>query len=491
MRIRAAALTGVLAGLGLSACAVGPNFEPPKPPSVASYTPNTLPAHTAASSGEGGAAQQFVAGLDVSGRWWTLYRSPALDALVERALRNNPDLQAADAALRAARETYYAQRGVLWPSVSGDYNVVRQKVSATVAPPLASNADLFTLHTAQLNISYTPDVFGGLHRQVESAQAQAEAQRFQTEATYSTLIANLVAAAIEDAMLREQISATRATIKTNADMLAIMRRQFASGEIARSDVTTQAAALAQAEQALPPLDKQHGQQLDLIATLTGRSPADGENEAALASSLSLPTDLPVSLPAKLVEQRPDVRAAEASLHAASAQIGVAIANRLPDITLTASAGGAATELGQLFSHGNSTWSLGADVAQPIFQGGTLLHRQRAAQAAYAQAEAQYRSSVLAAFQNVADTLQALDADARTLASSDRAEREAMAFRDSARRKFDLGEVDRLAVLNADQLLEQAQIVRVQALATRFADTTALFQALGGGWWNRNETQATK
>jgi len=490
--IRAGAFAGVLASIGLSACAVGPNFHAPAAPSVTRFTPAPLPGSTIASSSEPSqTAQQFVTGLDVAGRWWSLYRSPALDALVERALHDNPDLKAADAALRAARETYYAQRGVLAPTIGGDYNGSRQKVSAVLAPPLASNADLFTLHTAQLNISYTPDVFGGLGRQVETARAQAEAQRFQTEATYSTLISNLVVAAIQEALVRDQIAATKAVIRTNAAMLDVMRHQFSLGEIARNDVTTQEAALAQAEQSLPPLERQRGQALDMIAALTGRYPEQGDETVVQFSSLELPRQLPVSVPSKFVEQRPDIRAAEASLHAASAQVGVAVANRLPNITLTASAGGAASELGQLFSRGNYAWAFGADIAQPIFQGRALLHKQRAAEAAYAQAQEQYRSSVLAAFQNVADALQALDADARALASAAASERDTQVSRNSARRKFAEGEVNNLAVLSAEQAVELAQLTRLQSQAARYTDTAALFQALGGGWWNRSETQATK
>ncbi len=491
MGIRAGTFAGFLASLGLSACAVGPNYHAPVAPSATRFTPAPLPNRTASSNFIGGTVQQFVDGLDVSGRWWTLYHSPGLDALVERALHNNPDLQAADAALRVARETYYAQRGVLTPTVGADYNGSRQKISAVLAPPLSSNAELFTLHTAQLNISYTPDVFGGLGRQVESAKAQAEAQRFQTEATYSTLISNLVVAAIQEALVRDQLAATKAVIRTNAVMLDVMRREFSLGEISRNDVTTQEAALAQAEQALPPLEKQRGQALDMIAALTGRYPEQSDEVQIHFSGLELPRQLPVSVPSKFVAQRPDIRAAEASLHAASAQIGVAISNRLPNITLTASAGGSSSELGQLFSHGNGAWAFGADVAQPIFQGRALLHKQRAAEAAYAQAEAQYRSSVLAAFQNVADALQAIETDARALTSAAASERDAELSRSSARKKFEQGEVNNLVVLNADQAVEQAQLTRLQSQAARYTDTAALFQALGGGWWNRSETQATK
>ncbi len=489
--IKAGTFSGVLASLGLSACALGPNFHAPAAPDVTRFTPAPLPNRTAATNVSGGTAQQFVDGLDVSGRWWTLYNSTALDALVDRALHNNPDLQAADAALRVARETFYAQRGILAPTVGADYNGSRQKVAAVLAPPVSSNAELFTLHTAQLSISYTPDVFGGLGRQVESAKAQAEAQRFQTEATYSTLISNLVVAAIQEALVRDQIATTKSVIKTNTAMLDVMRRQFSFGEISRNDVTIQEAALAQVEQTLPPLEKQRGQARDMIAALTGRYPGESDEVQIQLSGLELPSQLPLSVPSKFVEQRPDIRAAEALLHVASAQIGVAISNRLPNISLTASAGGSASELSQLFNHGNSAWALGGDVVQPIFQGRALLHKQRAAEAAYAQAQAQYRSSVLTAFQNVADALQAIETDARALTSAAASERHAEVSRGSARKKFEQGEVNSLVVLNADQAVAQAQLMRLQSQAARYTDTAALFQALGGGWWNRSETLPTK
>jgi NodT family efflux transporter outer membrane factor (OMF) lipoprotein len=466
---------------------VGPDFHAPAPPTVAGYTASPLPARTAAAPTPAGAAQRFVAGLDVSGRWWTSFGSPALDALVDRALAANPDLQAAQAALRVAREAYYAQRGALLPTLDAGYGLTRQKVSQVVAPPLASNVDLYTLHTAQLNVGYVPDLFGGVRRQVESAQAQAESQRFQTEAAYLTLTSNLVAAAIQEASLRDQIAATRGAIEAQSRALQALRDQFARGEIARGDVAAQASALAQLEQSLPPLEKQRAQQADLIAILTGRPPAEVAEDGLRLSDLRLPTTLPVSLPAALVAQRPDVRAAQAALHAASAQIGVAAAARLPNIVLSANAGGASTAVGRLFSPGDVTWALAGSVTQPIFQGGALLHRQRGAQAAYAQAEAQYRSTVLTSFQNVADSLQALQSDASALAAAARAEREAADSLAIAQDAFRHGQVNSIAVFNAEQARQQARLGRVQAEGARLADTAALFEALGGGWWNRSDT----
>jgi NodT family efflux transporter outer membrane factor (OMF) lipoprotein len=480
-------IIGGLAALALGGCAVGPNFQTPAPPSVSRYTREPLAPTTAAAEVPGGAAQQFVQGRDVPGQWWTLYQSPALNALVERALKANPDLEAAQAALRVAREAYYAQRAVLLPSVDASYNLQRQQANATLAPPLTSNNDLFTLSTAQVSVAYTPDVFGGLRRQTESVRAQADAQRFQTEATYLTLTTNVVNAAIQAAMLRDQVSATQAIIKSDSDVLEIMRRQFALGEIGRGDVVGQEAVLAQAQQTLPPLEKQLVQAEDLIADLTGRFPSQAEADDVRLASLTLPADLPLSLPSKLVAQRPDIRAAAANLHAASAQVGVAIANRLPNITLSANAGGASTNIGQMFANGNVFWAVSGTATQTIFDAGALKHRQRGAEAAYDQAKAQYRGTVLSAFQNVADTLQALQSDAATLKAAAVSQRSAAESLTIARQQLALGQVSAIVVLNAEQTYQQTLVARIQSQASRYADTAALLQALGGGWWNRTET----
>jgi NodT family efflux transporter outer membrane factor (OMF) lipoprotein len=487
-RLAAMALARVCAAvLLLAGCAVGPDFHEPAAPAITSLTPEPLPAATAAAPGPAGSPQTFTQGLDIPGQWWTLYRSPALNALIARALEANPDLQSAQAALRAARETYYAQRGALLPTVDVGYNITREQAPATVAPPLSSNVDLYTLHTAQVTVGYTLDVFGAVRRQTEATRAQAESQRYQTEAAYLTLTSNLVAAAIGEASLRDQIDATKAIIGANEQVLAIMRRQLSQGGVSGADVAAQETLVAQARQTLPPLEKQWAQQRDLIADLTGQYPGQSSAETLDFSSLALPTDMPVSLPSAIVAQRPDIRAASANLHAASAELGVAIANRLPNITLAATAGGASTSLSDLFTHGNGFWSLAGDVAQPVFEGGALLHRQRAAKAALDQARAQYRGAVLSAFQNVADSLQALDADARSLSAAAAAERTAGQSLRIAKTQQSLGQSDLIVVLTAEQAYRQAVIAHLQAQTARYLDTAALFESLGGGWWNRAET----
>jgi NodT family efflux transporter outer membrane factor (OMF) lipoprotein len=445
---------------------------------------------TAAADVSGGAAQRFVQGLDLSGQWWTLFRSEQLNQLIEEALKASPTLQAAEATLRVAKENVYAQEGAYFPTVTANVTPSRQlTATGSVSPASASGNPYLSLYSAQLSVSYAPDVFGLNRRTVESLAALEEAQRFELEAAYVTLTSNVVAAAVREASLRGQIDATEAIIKIETELLDLFRRQLALGQVAEVDVAAQEAALAQAEAALPPLQKQLAQQRDLLTALLGGFPSQEPVEIFELSDLHLPEDLPVSLPARLVEQRPDVRAADATLHSASAQIGVAIANRLPNITLTASAGSAATAIDTLFSPGTIFWSVAASLTQTVFDGGTLLHKERAARAAYDEAAAQYRGTVITAMQNVADALRALQFDADALKAAVHAERAAARNLDLVRTQLRLGAVNYLALLNAQMTYQTALSNLVQAQASRYADTAALFQALGGGWWNRMDVVA--
>ncbi|MGD1074936.1 MAG: efflux transporter outer membrane subunit [Thermodesulfovibrionales bacterium] len=473
----------------MTGCAVGPNYQRPTTPHVDRYTPQPLPAQTASVEVKGGEAQRFMQDMDIPGQWWTLFHSKPLNDLIEQALRANPDMEAAQAALRVAWENVSAERGAFFPSIEANFNPTRQKISNELTSPLANNSYIFNLHTAQVSVAYVPDVFGGTRRQVESLKAQADLQRFQVEATYLTLTSNVVAAAVQEAALRGQIAATKQIRDMQSQSLEKNKRQYEWGQIARGDVVAQEAALAQVQSTLPPLEKQLAQQRDLLARLAGRFPSESLDEEFELSSLQLPQELPVSLPSKLVAQRPDVRSAEEQLHSTSAEIGVSIANRLPNITLSANAGSSATSISQLFTSGTGFWTLAGNLTQPIFQGGTLLHRQRAAEAAYDQAAAQYRSVVLTAFQNVADTLHAIQSDADALKASAAAERAAAKSLAIARSQLELGQISYLALLNAEQTYQQAMINLGQALANRYADTAALFQALGGGWWNRSDVPA--
>jgi NodT family efflux transporter outer membrane factor (OMF) lipoprotein len=469
----------------VAGCAAGPDYRKPPAPGVDRYTAAPLAAQTAAAATQGGAAQRLVAGQDVPERWWTLFGSDALDRIVAAALAANPDVQAADAALRAARESAAVQRGAYLPTVDAQLTPTRQKTAPSVASGAASGASLYTLHTAQLNIAYAADVFGATRRQVEAADAQVDVARFQHQAARLALEANVVAAAIQEASLRAQLDATTDLVGLARKQLDAARRQRQAGQVGMADVAAQEAALAQIEAGLPPLEKQLAQQRDLLAVLAGRYPSDDNGLRFDFGTLALPGDLPVSLPARLVERRPDVRAAEAQLHAASARIGAAQAARLPDIALTAALGSAALDAGTLFRAGTGFWSIGADLVQPIFHGGALRHQERAAEALYDQAAAQYRGTVLAAFRDVADALHAVDADARALQAALAAQQAAQKSLAIATRQWELGAAGHPAVLQAQQGYQQAAIALVQARAARYADTVALFQALGGGW--REET----
>jgi NodT family efflux transporter outer membrane factor (OMF) lipoprotein len=475
----------------LASCAVGPDFAPPPAPNVPGYTPERLAPTTSSAVTAGGETQRFLKDLDLPGQWWTLFHSRQLNALVEQALASNQDLKAAQAALRVARENVRAQQGQLWPQVDGNASAFRGL--PPIGGPLDNSfqAPTFNLFTTQLSISYVPDVFGGTRRSIEVLVAQKDQQRFQLEATYLTLTSNLAGAAVQEASLRGQIVATRQIIKAERDTLDLLRKQRAAGQIAEADAVAQEAALAQVEQTLPPLEKQLAQVRNLLAALAGGFPSDRLPMRFELSGLRLPRKLPVSIPAKLIEQRPDVRMAEEALHAASAQIGVTIAARLPNITLTANAGSTSDAIRTMFGSGTQFWTVTGAVTQPIFHGGTLFHQELAAKATFDEAQAQYRSTVITAFQNVADALRAIQSDAVALQKAVAAERAASRSLDIVRGRLKLGDVNYLALLNAQQTYQQAVLTLAQARAARYADTVALFQALGGGWWNRQDVEAEK
>jgi NodT family efflux transporter outer membrane factor (OMF) lipoprotein len=472
----------------LAGCAVGPDFIEPVAPDVTGYTKEPLRSSSASAGSGLDQNQRFIRDLDIPGQWWAAFHSRPLNDLIEYALQHNADLQTAQAALRVAYQNAEAQKSAFWPTVGGNYNSYTQKASTEVSPPGNSTGPYLSLHTLQLDVAYTPDVFGLVRRGVESAQAVTANQQYQLEATYLTLTSNVVAAAVQEASLRAQIEATKKIIRIETDLLGLLKRQLALGQVAVADVLVQEAALAQAELLLPPLEKSLAQQRNLLTALAGRYPSNEIEEKFTLASLKLPSELPVSLPSALVEHRPDVKAAEANLHTASAAIGVAIANRLPLVNLTATVATSATNWGLLFTEPTSAYLLVGAVAQPLFDGFNLYHKQKAAEAAYDEAEAQYRSTVIDAFQNVADSLRAIQADARELKAAVHAEDAALKSLNIVRKQAELGQVNSLAILNAQQTYLTALLTRVQAQASRFADTAALFQALGGGWWNRMDVE---
>jgi NodT family efflux transporter outer membrane factor (OMF) lipoprotein len=472
------ALPGVALAAALAGCAVGPDFKTPASPSATAYTPATLPAQTAAGPEP---AQRFAPGSPVTPRWWTELGSARLDALEDEALRANPDLQSARAALTQAREAWLAQRASQLPTVQLDGSALRARNSAAIAPPLSSNAQLYSLYNAQFNVAYVVDVFGGQRRQTEAAAAQADVQHMQTEAAYLTLTANVANAAVQLASLDSQMDDTRRIIEANQRTVDVTRRRQRLGEASTVDVAAAETALEQAALAAPALQRQIDQERDLLAALIGRAPSDAPTDRLVLSDFSLPASLPVSLPADLVRQRPDVRAAEANVHAASALVGVAMAARLPTFTLGASAGGASGNLSTLLAGPNTLWSLTGSASQTVFDAGALRHKQKAAEAALDQAKAQYRGAVLAALQNTADVLQAIVDDADGLTHAARAAQASDHSVKLARDGYDHGQTGALPLLTAQAADAQAQLALTQARAARLIDTIALFQALGGGW----------
>lgn len=468
----APALASVLA---LTACEVGPNFHRPAAPADTSY------ARTPIQAGN----QHLVAGRDIPGEWWQLFHSPPLDRLVKNAVAANPDLDAARAALREARENLRAGQGALFPTVGASVQPGRELLSGA-EEGVPQEHPTFSLVTSSLNVSYAVDVFGGTRRQIESLGAQVDYERFELEAAYLTLTSNVIVAAIQEASLRGQIAATRDIIADQQHELDLVRSRFGLGAASRADVLTQEAQLAQTKATLPPLEQQLAQTRDQLTALAGRMPSNEIGETFDLAALSLPMELPVTIPSKLIDQRPDIRAAEAQLHAASAQIGVATAAQLPQFNITASAGYASTGITNMFDPAFGTWSILGGVSQSLFDAGTLLHKKRAAVAAFDQIAAQYRGTVIKAAQNVADALHALQSDADALAAQNAAERSAFASLDLSRRQYALGAIDYLTLLNAQRTWQQARINLVQAQAARYSDTAALFQALGGGWWNRSD-----
>lgn len=475
----------------LTGCAVGPDFEHPAKPDVTSYDSDALPPQTDATQGaadaSSGNAQKFALSCDIPQEWWQLFHSQPLNNLVEQALKSNPDLAAQQAALRAAEEEVEAGEGSLFPTVSGDLGSSRQKTAGAAYGGDFPGA-IYTLHNASVSVAYGLDLFGGVRRQIEELEAQADYQRFELEAARLTLTANVVTTAVQEASLRGQIAATQKIVEDEQKQFDLLQRQLEMGGVAKSAVLAQKATLEETRASLPPLEKQLAQTRHELSALVGQFPSEKLGAQFDLASLDLPGTLPVSLPSQLVDRRPDIEAADAYLHSASAAIGVAVANRLPQITLSADIGDEANTLSKLFSPGTGIWAMGFSASQTIFDFGTLEHEEGAARAQFDQAAAIYRKTVLAAFQNVADTLRALQSDATALKTQTTAEHAAADSLKLAEAQFHDGAISYLALLDAERTEQQARVTEVQAEALRYADTAALFEALGGGWWNRDKTQ---
>lgn len=510
------AMAALLCGTAVMSCSVGPDFKRAPVPPKAGYAASPLPRQTNAAATTNGQTQVYRLGWDIPGDWWRVFRSPMLDRYVREALAHNPTLEQAQATLRQAREQVYVARGQLYPSLDGGLNASRnqnalgsfggstttsalggapnlnQSLGSTAGSAGTTGASpfplLYSIYDATVNASYNVDIWGGTRRSIESQKAQREYQRYELEASYLTITTSVVTAAITDASLRGQIRADEAIIQAETEALRILNARFELGAVSRADVLTQQTVLAQARANLPLLHKQLEQTRDQLMALTGRFPTEDDGLGFDLDNLQLPADLPVSLPSAVLDQRPDIRAAEAQVHSATAQVGVTTSNLLPQLTLSASYGTEGSGAGQLFQPGSEIYTIGAGLTQPIFRGGTLWHQRREAQAQLDAAVAQYRATVVNAFQNVADALRAVQNDADVLASDVEAARSAQESLRIAKLQFDAGSLTYLTLLTTEQQYQQTAITEIQAQAQRFADTAALFQALGGGWWHRHDAR---
>ncbi|MCH4089705.1 efflux transporter outer membrane subunit [Acetobacter sp.] len=476
--------------LMLAGCAVGPDFHRPSAP-VTSYMQGGLPKSSGGRTGVSSALdgdQIFRPDADIPADWWRLFHYPELDQLLKRILARNPSLEAAKQSLYAAQQDKLASESALYPSVSGYFNPARFKTSRAYSNVPIANSWLYNMHTAQLNISYSPDLWGGIRRQVEAAAAEREAQKYQLEAAWLTLTSSAVDAAISYAMVREEIATTNTLISQQEAVLHSMEMQQKLGDVSLADLAQQQTLLAQTRATLPTLRQTLAALHDEIAALANDQPDQPTPEFELAR-FTLPAELPVSLPAQLINQRPDIRTSEAYYHVACAHVGVAIANRLPNVQLGFSPGFAAASIAQMAAPGYGQWQLAAMLSQPLFDGFELQHQETGARRRYDEAAAQYRSTIITAIEDVADSLNAVHNDSDMLIQTENAAQAAAKSASIALAQLRLGDVSRVAMLNAQQAELQAKLALAQAQGARLSDTVGLFQALGGGWWNRVDDPA--
>ena len=476
----AVSLLGILA-----ACAVGPDFKQPDAPKVGTLTEKPLPAKLATTPDvPGGSEQTLVESKDIPAKWWELFKSPELDVLIRKALEQNPNLAAADAALRAAKENVSAQiGGQYFPKIGGNASATREQLPYAVYG-LPRGDPIYDLYNTTVNISYVPDFFGRARRTVENARAQAEISQYQLEGAYLNLTSNLVTSAVREAQLRAQYQATKEILEAQTYFANIIKQQLEIGSVSKVDLTSQLALVASSQAELLVYEKNVAFARNQLAALTGEFPGSAVIKGFNLSDLHLPDQLPLSLPSSLVRQRPDILAAESVMKSTNALVGVATANLLPQITLSGAEGSAALTTGALFGPTAALWSIAGGLFQPLFQGGQLLAQRRGAMANYEQAVFQYQAAVITAFQQVADALQALDADAKALTAATDTERYAKETLNLVQHQYRLGTASYLQVLYYQTQYQNAKIRSLQAQALRFSDTAALFTALGGGWWNR-------
>lgn len=475
----------LIAAALVAACAVGPDFVRPAPPSTTGYVPGAPPSATVAGDGH---AQRFAAGAAVPADWWKRFGSPGLDATVAEALARSPTLASANATLRQSEDERRAGYGVFFPQIGADLGATRERVS-----PLrfgqGGPSSIFNLFTLSGSVSYLVDLFGGERRQLEALGAGIDVQRSAVLATYLTLTSNVVNASVARAAYRAEVDATRAIVESAAERVELAKAQYTAGTVPYASVLSLEADLASLRASLPPLELKAEQAGHLLSVLAGHAPSEWTAPETRLGDFVLPEDLPLTLPSALVRQRPDVLGAEAQVHRASAAIGVATANLLPQLTLSGSLGNEAAVWSELRNPSGRIWSGGADLGVPVFQGGQAWYTRKAAIDAYEAARANYQQAVLAAFQQVADALRALEHDAESVrdqAESLEASRTALALTDA---NYRAGTADYLAVLVATRQYHAAEVGYLASVAQRLQDTVALYAALGGGWSTGEEHRA--
>jgi NodT family efflux transporter outer membrane factor (OMF) lipoprotein len=471
-------LIGIAAGAALGSCAVGPNFHQPKPPDTSGYlhpSSDTAPVQAQAQD-----LQNVSPGAELAGEWWQLFHSPQLDEVVRVSIAASPTLVAANATLAEAREEVTVARGAFLPSVSAAAGAQRSGAGAVRTPGAGTTTNLYSIG---LSTSYSPDIFGGTRRAVEQQQALADFQRNQLAAAYLTLTGSVVNEVLTIAATRLQITTAEELIASDRKNLALTQREFDVGIVPRSDVLTADSQLAADLTQLPSLHKQLDQAYDELAVLAGRAPSVWQVQPFDIEQFTLPRDIPLSLPARLVRQRPDVLAAEAQLHAASAAIGVAVAQEFPDISLSASITREALTAADLFHQFNTLWGVGGSLTQPIFKGGALRAQVRAARDAFKAESATYQAVVLEALGQVADDLWALQYDAQILT----VDRHSMDVASEAlklqQKSYSVGTTTVLNLIAAERAYAQARLSYVSARVQQYTDSASLLTALGGGWWN--------
>jgi len=462
-----------------SGCAVGPDFVKPEAPMAKSYVREVLPVHE-------GLGQRFDEGIGPAAYWWKSFGSSQLDAVVAECLVNNPGLQAAEASLRESRENLIAGAGIFYPQVSSTFSYLREAASPTVS---GGSGAIFNLTTLSASVSYALDLFGGQRRSVEALGAQVDVQRAQTIGVYMTLTGNIVNTCIAIAAYREELDEINQLIAIEKDQLSIATKQNQAGIAPYSAVLAMQNQLASLEASAPPVRQKLSQAEHLLATLAGKAPAEWETPDMRLSGISLPDRVPLSLPSELVRQRPDILAAEAGLHAASARIGVATAALFPSFALAGSYGRSGNGIDGLSDPASRFWSIGGNALQPVFNGGSLRAKRRAAIDVRDQHLALYRQTVLSAFAQVADLIRALEHDAEQLQAGLKAVESTRLALDLVQANYKAGMVNYLQVILADIQYRQARIGYLQTRARQMQDTAAMYVALGGGWQSDNGAKA--